>query len=139
MKSKLIKRASSRGTLPSGFPTKRVSNQSPQLQRLGRKLKFHLYQVYMILSIERITKTLISLCGCADWSAPVLFLYPRRQDFSRCDPKNKLNKCKRKSHIEVNMEIFFEKMVKISWLPSKKESNMWGTIFCNFPVISRNT
>ena len=25
-----------------GFPTKRVSNQSPQLQRLARKLKFHL-------------------------------------------------------------------------------------------------
>ena len=31
----------------SGFPTKLVSNQSPQLQRLARKLKFQLYQVYI--------------------------------------------------------------------------------------------
>ena len=28
--------------LSSGFPSKRVSSQSPQLQRLARKLKFHL-------------------------------------------------------------------------------------------------
>ena len=28
--------------LSSGFLTKRFSNQSPQLQRLARKLKFHL-------------------------------------------------------------------------------------------------
>ena len=34
--------ASSRENLSSGFPTKRVSNQSPQLQRLPRKLKCHL-------------------------------------------------------------------------------------------------
>ena len=34
--------AASRENLSSGFPTKRVSNQSPQLQRLARKLKFHL-------------------------------------------------------------------------------------------------
>ena len=33
--------------LSSGCPTKRVSNQSPQLQRLARKLKFHLKQVYI--------------------------------------------------------------------------------------------
>ena len=32
----------SRENLSSGFPTKRVSNQSPQLQRLARELKFHL-------------------------------------------------------------------------------------------------
>ena len=35
-------RASSRENLSSGFPTKRVSNQSPQLQRLARKMKFRL-------------------------------------------------------------------------------------------------
>ena len=29
-------------TCHSGFPTKRVSNQSPQLQRLARKLKVYL-------------------------------------------------------------------------------------------------
>ena len=34
--------ASSRENLSSGFPTRRVSNQSPKLQRLARKLKFHL-------------------------------------------------------------------------------------------------
>ena len=32
--------ASSRENLSSGCPTKPVSNQSPQLQRLARKLKF---------------------------------------------------------------------------------------------------
>ena len=31
-----------RENLSSGFPPKRVSNHSPQLQRLARKLKFHL-------------------------------------------------------------------------------------------------
>ena len=34
--------ASSRENLSSGFPTKRVSNRSPQLQRLARKLKFYM-------------------------------------------------------------------------------------------------
>ena len=34
--------ASSRENLSSGCPTKQVSNQSPRLQRLARKLKFHL-------------------------------------------------------------------------------------------------
>ena len=34
--------ASMRQNLSSRFPTKRVSKQSPQLQRLARKLKFHL-------------------------------------------------------------------------------------------------
>ena len=34
--------ASPRENLSSGFPPKRVSNQSPQLQRLAKKLKFHL-------------------------------------------------------------------------------------------------
>ena len=33
--------------LSSVFSTKWVSNQSPQLHRLARKLKFHLYQVYI--------------------------------------------------------------------------------------------
>ena len=34
--------ASSRENLSSGFSTKRVSNQSPKLQRLARKMKFRL-------------------------------------------------------------------------------------------------
>ena len=33
--------ATSRENLSSGFLTKQVSNQSPQLQRLARELKFH--------------------------------------------------------------------------------------------------
>ena len=33
---------STRQSLPSRFPTKRDSNQSPRLQRLAKKLKFHL-------------------------------------------------------------------------------------------------
>ena len=37
--------ASSRKNLSLGFLTKRDSNQSPQLQRLARKLKIRLYQV----------------------------------------------------------------------------------------------
>ena len=39
--------ALSRQNLSSGFPTKRVSNQSLQLQRLARNLKCHLLQVYI--------------------------------------------------------------------------------------------
>ena len=42
-----IKWASSRENLSSGFPTKRVTDQSPQLQRLARKFKIHLKQVYV--------------------------------------------------------------------------------------------
>ena len=45
--------ASSRENLSSGFPTKRVSNQSPQLLRLARKLKFHLYQVYIYNTFQK--------------------------------------------------------------------------------------
>ena len=34
----------------------------------------------------QITKALIRLRGCADWSAPLLFANPRRQVFSRRGP-----------------------------------------------------
>ena len=40
----------------------------------------------IILSNKRITKTLIRLCGCAGWSAPLLFANPRRKVFSRLGP-----------------------------------------------------
>ena len=40
--NRLYLQYSSRENLSSGFPTKRVSNQSPQPQRVARKLKFHL-------------------------------------------------------------------------------------------------
>ena len=42
--------------------------------------------VHMITSTKRITKALIRLCGCAGWSAPVLFANPGRQVFSRRGP-----------------------------------------------------
>ena len=40
----------------------------------------------MILLDKRITKALISLRGCAGWSAPVLFANSRREVFSRRGP-----------------------------------------------------
>ena len=39
-----------------------------------------------ILSKKQITKALISLQGCAGWSAPFLFANPRRQVFSYRGP-----------------------------------------------------
>ena len=43
-------------------------------------------RLHMILSEKRITKALIRLCGCAGWSATVLFANPRRQVFSHRGP-----------------------------------------------------
>ena len=72
--------ALTRETLSSGFPSKRDSNQSPQLQRLARKLEASLH---IILLKKGITKALISLRGCAGWCALLLFANPLRQVFSR--------------------------------------------------------
>ena len=70
--------ASTRQNQSSGFPTKQDSNQSPQLQRPARKLKFNLKQVYIYMtrSKKERTKALISLCECTGWSAPLLFTNP---------------------------------------------------------------
>ena len=46
-RSDVMKWALSRENMSSGFLTKRVSDQSPQLQRLARKFKFQLRQVYI--------------------------------------------------------------------------------------------
>ena len=40
----------------------------------------------MLLSKKRIIKALIRLCGCAGWTAPLLFANPRRQVFLRRGP-----------------------------------------------------
>ena len=40
----------------------------------------------VILSKKRITKMLIRMCGCAGWSAPLLFANHQRQFFSRHGP-----------------------------------------------------
>ena len=50
--------ASTRQNLSSGFLTKRVLNQSPQLQRLARQLKFHLKHVY----IWFFSKNVLQMC-----------------------------------------------------------------------------
>ena len=76
--------ALSRENLSSGCLTKRDSDQSPQLQRLARKLNFFFeVSLDMIVSNKRTTKALISLRGCAGWSASLMFTNPRRQVFSR--------------------------------------------------------
>ena len=73
--------------LSSGFLKIRDSNQSPQLQRLPRKLKITLVaNLDMIFFNKRITKVLIRLRGCAGWSAPLLFAAPRRRGFSGRGP-----------------------------------------------------
>ena len=76
-------------TLSSGFLTKQDLNQSPQLQRLARKVLL-VARGYMVLSNMQITKALISLSGCAGWSAPLLFANLRRQVFSRKGPYNEI-------------------------------------------------
>ena len=49
--------ASSRENLSLGFPTKRVSNRSPQLQRLARKSEISpVASLHMVLSKQGITK-----------------------------------------------------------------------------------
>ena len=60
--------------LSSGFLTKQDSNQSPQLQRLARKLIILLVaSLDMILSDKQIIKALIRLHRSAGWSVPLLF------------------------------------------------------------------
>ena len=80
-------RTSPRQNLSSGFLQKRDSNQSPQLHRLAIGISL-VESLDMELSKKRITKALISLRGCAGWSAPLLFANPQRQVFSRPDPYN---------------------------------------------------
>ena len=45
----------------------------------------------MILLDKRITQALISLRGCAGWSAPVLFANHRKRVFLRRGPYNRLS------------------------------------------------
>ena len=69
---------STRQNLSSGFPTKRDSNQSPQLHgETSWTIEISpVASLEMILSKKRITKALISLRGYAGWSAPLLFSNP---------------------------------------------------------------
>ena len=70
-----------------GFPTRSCSNMPAQIQRLAKKMNFSLVaSLDMILAKKGITKALIRLCGCAGWSAPLLFAHNHRQVFSYCGP-----------------------------------------------------
>ena len=80
--------ASSRENLSSVFPTKRVSNQSTQLQRLAKNWNSPVTSLHIKLSKKRITKVLIRLRRCAGWSAPLLFANLRRQVVSRRGPSS---------------------------------------------------
>ena len=67
-------------SVPPPPPTPWDSNQPAQLQGLARKFKISLVaRLHMVLSKNQITKALIRLCGCAGWSVPLLFAYPRRR------------------------------------------------------------
>ena len=70
-------RASTRQNLSLGFPTKRCSNQSPQLQRPARKLKFRLKQV----RIKANNKGADQTARTRRWSVPLLFANFRRLVF----------------------------------------------------------
>ena len=76
-----------RENLSSGFPSERVLNWSPQLQRLSKKIEIlPVARLNMLLYKKRITKALIRLRGCAGWSAPMLFANPGSWVFSRQGP-----------------------------------------------------
>ena len=66
------------------FPTRPDTNRPAQPQKLARVLKFWLknLEINVILSKQRTTKTLMRLCGCAGWSAPLMFAYDIRHIFS---------------------------------------------------------
>ena len=77
-----IKWVSPRENLSSGFPTQWDSNQSAQLHRLARQLKFarskSRYDTFQLANNKGADQT--------GWSAPVLFANPWRQVFSRRGP-----------------------------------------------------
>ena len=55
----------------------------PSATETSKKIeKLLVVSLNMVLSKTRITRALIRLCGCAGWSAPLLFANPGRQVFS---------------------------------------------------------
>ena len=64
------------------FLTMPDTNWPVQPQKLARVLKFWLKSRDIILRKQRTTKALIRLCGCAGWSASLLFAYGIRHIFS---------------------------------------------------------
>ena len=59
----------------------------PSATEISKKIEIsRVASLDIILSNKRITKALIRLRGCAGWSAPLLFAYPRKQVFTRQGP-----------------------------------------------------
>ena len=67
-----VTQATTRENLSSGFPTKRVLNQSLRLNRLARNWNFSRSKYRYDSSKKQTTKLLMRLRGCAGWSAPLL-------------------------------------------------------------------
>ena len=70
-------------------PSRYFFLNSPQLQRLARKMKFHLLQLAsldVILSKKEITKALMRLRGWPGWSAPFVAHKPMKTDFLSSRP-----------------------------------------------------
>ena len=65
--------ASSRQNLSSGFPTKSDQNQTPQLQRLARKLKGDLAWYGKITWESAHAWILKILCDFIDWGITLIF------------------------------------------------------------------
>ena len=65
-------------------PTRQDTNWPAHLQRPATILKFRIHKLArgIIRSWQQTTKALISLRGCACWSAPFLFAYGTRHIFS---------------------------------------------------------
>ena len=66
----------------------------------------------MLFSEKRITKALIRLCGCAGWSAPLLFANLQGQVFSCCSPDcHDLKDFSDKVRLTLNLPILVLKML----------------------------
>ena len=59
----------------------------------------------MILSNKWITKALISLCGCTDWSAPLLFANPEHRFFAISNQMLEYNKVEELMLIVIDIEL----------------------------------
>ena len=84
----------------------------------------------MILSDKRITKTLISLRSCADWSAPLLFTHPWRQVFSRQGPNNVTKICKPQVVYQIQNIVYQFFYFKYGIYKPKKVKNLINKQVC---------
>ena len=89
----------------------------------------------MILFDKRLTEALISLRGCAGWSAPVLFANPQRQVFSRRGP------CDNTVQTSINNQWIGKVILSVEFIANsgKEATNICSLIFehNNIKTISR--